>query len=72
MLSRNNSFGKRIAYYRKLKGLTQKELALRAGIQTGYLSCIETGKQTGKISILARIAWALGISLEELIRDGEE
>jgi len=63
--------GQRIAYYRKQKGLRQKELAELAGIRTGYLSRIETEKQTGKISVLARIAWALGISLRELLGDGE-
>ncbi len=72
MLPRNNSVGQRIAYYRKLKGLTQKELAELVGIQGKYISRIETGKQAGKISVLARIAWALGISLKELLGDGEE
>ncbi len=71
MLPRNNSVGQRIAYYRKLLCLTQKELAELAGIQDNYLSRIETGKQPGKISILARIAWALGVSLKDLLGDGE-
>ncbi len=72
MLPRNNSVGQRIAYYRKLKGLTQKELAKLAGIQDKYISRIETGKQAGKISVLARIAWALDISLRDLLGGGEE
>jgi DNA-binding XRE family transcriptional regulator len=66
----NITVGRRIANYRKLKGLKQKELAALAGIRSGYLSRIETGKQAGKITVLARIAWALGVSLNELLGDG--
>jgi transcriptional regulator with XRE-family HTH domain len=66
----NITVGRRIANYRKVKGLTQQELAFRVGIQRGYLSRIETGKQAGKITSLARIAWALSVSLKELLGDG--
>ncbi|MFA9380424.1 MAG: helix-turn-helix domain-containing protein [Acetanaerobacterium sp.] len=34
--------GLKIAYYRKLNGLTQEQLAEKAGISTGYLSQVET------------------------------
>lgn len=72
MLPRNNSVGQRIAYYRKLKGLTQKELAELVGIQDNYLSRIETGRKTARIPILMMIATALDMSLRELLGDGEE
>lgn len=36
--------GGKIKYYRKLKGLTQEQLAEKIGIETNTLSNIETGK----------------------------
>ncbi|HWQ71835.1 MAG TPA: helix-turn-helix transcriptional regulator [Desulfitobacteriaceae bacterium] len=63
--------GERIAYYRKLQGLTQKELGALAGVRQERLSNIETGMRVVPISRLARIAWALGVSLKELLGDTE-
>lgn len=34
--------GLKIAYYRKLNGMTQEQLAESIGISTGYLSQVET------------------------------
>lgn len=34
--------GLKIAYYRKLNGLTQEQLAEKVGISSGYLSQVET------------------------------
>lgn len=34
--------GLKIAYYRKLNGLTQEQLAEKVGISPGYLSQVET------------------------------
>lgn len=34
--------GLKIAYYRKLRGLTQEQLAEKVGISPGYLSQVET------------------------------
>ncbi|HWQ71901.1 MAG TPA: helix-turn-helix domain-containing protein [Desulfitobacteriaceae bacterium] len=70
MLS-ESTVGQRIAYYRKLKGLKQKELAELAGIQENYLDRIETGEKTVGILRLTRIAWALDVSLRELLGHGE-
>jgi len=66
------SVGERIAYYRKLQGLTQKELGALAGVRQERLSNIETGIKGVPLSRLARIAWALGMSLKDLLGDMEE
>lgn len=34
--------GLKIAYYRKLRGMTQEQLAEKVGISPGYLSQVET------------------------------
>jgi ribosome-binding protein aMBF1 (putative translation factor) len=41
-------------------------------IQAKHIDDIETGKKSTRISTLAKIAWALDVSLRELLGDGEE
>lgn len=56
-----------IRVWRNYRTLTQQELADRAGISKPYLSQIETGKRTGTAEVLAAIANALGVTLDELM-----
>lgn len=53
--------GLKIAYYRKLKGLTQEKLADRLGVATSYIGQIEAAGMYKPISLttLLRIAQAL-------------
>lgn len=53
--------------WRNYRALTQQELADRAGISKPYLSQIETGKRTGTAEVLAAIANALGVTLDEMM-----
>ena len=53
--------------WRNFRTLTQQELADRAGISKPYLSQIETGKRTGTAEVLAAIANALGVTLDEMM-----
>jgi Helix-turn-helix. len=71
MITINSTVGQRIAYYREQKGLTQKELAALARIRTAGLCNIETGIRTARIPTLVIIASELGLSLRELLGDGE-
>lgn len=61
--------GENISYYRKLRELTQKELANKIGITASAMSRIESGKNTPTASNLQRIASALGVSVEKLKRE---
>ncbi len=62
--------GARIAYYRKLKGMTQLDLALAAEISEDYVSLIENGKAPGlTIATGIRIADALGVELGDLVQE---
>jgi DNA-binding XRE family transcriptional regulator len=56
-----------IRVWRNYRTLTQQELADRAGISKPYLSQIETGKRTGTAEVLAAIANALGVTLDEMM-----
>jgi DNA-binding XRE family transcriptional regulator len=52
---------------RKWRGLTQEDLAKKAGISQGYLSELETGKKTGDIATLRAIAGSLDVSIEDVM-----
>ena len=57
-------WGARLAALRKQKGLSQRELARRAGIPNGSLSVIEQGKVSPSIASLEKILAALPLELE--------
>lgn len=58
--------GERIKQARKAKGLTQKEVAARAGMADSAIRKYEAGKQIPKIETLSRIADAIGCDMWEL------
>lgn len=55
-----------VKVYREHRGLRRGELAEKAGISQGYLSEIESGKKSGSLSVLTRIAAALKVELSDL------
>lgn len=56
--------GNRIAALRKLAGMTQEDLALRAGIQRTHLGRIEAGKYAVNLETLQAIAEALYMTVD--------
>lgn len=60
-----------IAYYRRKKGFTQKELAEKTGLSRSFISQIENNTNTPSNDSLFKIAEALGISVESL-KDNEK
>lgn len=61
--------GEHVRFYRKNKNLTQEGLAFEAGISTKQLSDIELGKTNSSVVTMSKIANALGIQLELLIKE---
>lgn len=61
------SFGKRIAAFRKQKGITQEELALKAGTTQRVIAYYEGETQHIPANLLLPIAKALKISIDELV-----
>lgn len=61
--------GEQIKKYRKMRKLTQTELAHRVWKDRQYLYKIEKGKVNPSIFTIAMIALALDISLSELLKD---
>ena len=60
--------GRRIAFLRKEKGLSQIDLAADAMVAKSYLSELELGKRNASVLVHSRIAAALGTTLEELFK----
>lgn len=60
--------GRRIAYLRKKKKMSQLTLALEADINKNYISDLERGRRNPTLMILARICRALKIDLSTLLQ----
>ena len=60
-----------IKVYREYRELTLATLSKAAGISQAYLCQIETGKRTGSVAVLKRIATALGVDLEDIVIERE-
>lgn len=61
-------FGKRIQYLRKLKKLSQEELAFECDINKNYLSDLERGSRNPTLRVIEKLCEGLQISFEELFR----
>jgi DNA-binding XRE family transcriptional regulator len=57
----------RVRVWREHRGLSQDGLARRVGVTQAYLSSIETGKSDGSVRVLAAIARALEVDLDDLV-----
>jgi len=60
------TLGQRIRAAREAGGMSQVSLAVAAQISQGYLSQLERDEREPTLSLAARIARALGLSLDEL------
>lgn len=68
-----NFVGKNIKKYRKLKGLTQNELAALVNYSPSFIANIESSThQTFSLGALWRIATALGVNIHDLCYDNEK
>lgn len=55
--------------YRNHRGLTLRQLSEKSGIAAGYISEIERGIKPGSASALARLAGALGTTIDVLVNE---
>ena len=66
------TIGKRIAHFRKEKGLTQEELAQHMGISPQAVSKWENDQTCPDISALPKLARLFGITVDELLEGKRE
>lgn len=55
-----------IKVWRTYRGMTRRQLAEQTGISVPYLAQLETNKRNGSLEILAAIARALNVTIEDL------
>jgi transcriptional regulator with XRE-family HTH domain len=60
------SFGQRVRALRQRLGVSQEELASRAGMHHTYLGGIERGERNPSLRNIGRLAAALDVTLSEL------
>ena len=63
-------FAKNLMYHLQMHGISQSELARRAGLEQGSISRYTSASQMPGIKAIINIANALGISIDELIDFG--
>ncbi len=63
----NNATGRRIRGLRRLKRMTQQQLAVCLGLSASQLSNIERGLKRPQPELLEKIAAALNVAREELM-----
>ena len=59
--------GARVRALREARDWSQEELAERAGLHRTYVSAVERGVRNPTVTVMARMAAALGVSLAVLV-----
>lgn len=65
-------FIKKMILYRKKSGISQLKLSEIVNCHLNTINSIETGKQVPSIETAIKIAFALNISMDELIKEYNE
>ncbi|MFZ5640501.1 MAG: helix-turn-helix domain-containing protein [Bacillota bacterium] len=69
---KHNVLSKKLQYIRKIKSLSQKELAAKAGISPGLVAQLELGQVNASLKTLEKLSSALGVSVCYLLLDQDE
>ncbi len=64
----SKKLGVNIKKIRTSKGMSQGDICRALDMDRGYMSAIENGKKNITISQLERLAQALGVSVDKLLR----
>ena len=68
-MATENNIGENIKKYRAKLGLSQEELAKKSGVKYTTLTKIESNViKKPSVMVMAKIAKALGVSIEKLIK----
>lgn len=62
--------GRNVRRIRRLRGLSQEQLALEADMKRSYVSDLERGTRNPSVRAVGRLALALGVRPSALLEDG--
>ena len=60
-------FGKKVRVERLMQGLSQEELAAKAGVHRTYIGMIERAEKNITLMSIEKISNALGVSISKLL-----
>ncbi|MBE9186479.1 helix-turn-helix transcriptional regulator [Microcoleus sp. LEGE 07076] len=64
-------FGKKVRYFRKLRNLSQDQLAELSELHRTYIGSVERGERNITLLNASKIAKALSVSLADLVIDDD-
>jgi len=68
MKSESEKLGNNLKRIRTKKGITQGDIARSLGVSRGFVSNIENGKTNPTLATIARLANAIGVTSDELLK----
>lgn len=66
------TFGRNVQTARQALGISQEELAFRAGLHRTYIGMVERAERSISLQNAKKIADALNVKLDNLLNDGEK
>jgi XRE family aerobic/anaerobic benzoate catabolism transcriptional regulator len=64
--------GERVRAWRGANGMTRKSLAATSGVSERYLAQLEAGQGNISVLLLRKVARAMGVTVESLVRDAPD
>jgi transcriptional regulator with XRE-family HTH domain len=61
-------FGENVRFFRIKNGVSQEDLAVQASLHRTYIGSIERGERNVSLENIIKIAYALGVSPEKLLK----
>jgi transcriptional regulator with XRE-family HTH domain len=68
MKSESEKLGNNLKRIRTQKGITQGDIARSLGVSRGFVSNIENGKTNPTLATIARLANAIGVTSDALLK----
>jgi transcriptional regulator with XRE-family HTH domain len=68
MQSESTKLGLNLKRIRTKKGISQGDIARDLEVSRGFISTIENGKTNPTLATIAKLAKALGVAIEDLIK----
>jgi len=66
--SLREEFGGNVRHFRRLRGMTQQDLAKAAGLGRSFISQLERGRFSATLETIGALSTALGITPAQLMR----